>query len=261
MKRLAILNSEGNIIECRINKYSEISVKVLLLKDQGSILFTPKTSDISKYLLGECTLNRIIRFSKDIIINDKRVDAVNVDYNNIHSGKKKITELCKSMLCMENIEMLVAQLEVRNNIIKNKRNMPRRHDNPSIKRRNDFVPNKRTYMEINEIVQSISEMNTLGMVSLLNEDALYGGMVMYKFMSLVHNKFEDFKKNGDTILLVNLGNCNGCLSGSKNDSGFSFVGNVSGKKWSLMFLIEDRELVDIFECHNFKQHNPNELPF
>jgi hypothetical protein len=268
MKKLALLNYEGNIMECRIIKGSDLYLLVILLNDNGYINFIPTAKDMYSYLMGRCTVNEMIKGSKKIHVNNICKSPNEIDYKNIHSGEKRITDHSEEDLCIENISKIKEILEKTllksgNSVTINKKGYRRNNRyNKYISPRNsnDSVPNEETIMQIDSIVTSISKMDSLALYSCLDEDIEYMNMCMYRFLALLHKKFENFKTKGDTGLFITKGKCGGCFTGSEG-IGFKFTGNNTGDDWSLLFKIQKHHLIDIFECYNFKDAGPNNYKF
>ena len=268
MKKFALLNCEGNIMECRIIRGSDLHVIVILLNDDGYINFIPTVKDIYSYIMGRCTINEMIKGSKTIHVNNISKSPDEIDYTNIHSGEKKITDHSTDVLCLENISTLKDLLEkvlfkAEKHISKVKkaaRRNSRRNKYISPRNNTTDIPNQETIMQIDDIVMSISRLDTLSLCSCLDEDVEYMNMCMYRFLSLIHKKLESFKKKGDTRLYINKGKCGGCVNGDQGIA-FKFMGNNSTEEWSLMFKVQNHNLIDICECYNFKDEDPNDYPF
>ena len=123
------------------------------------------------------------------------------------------------------------------------------------KSRRTFVPSQWdeiTEIMIHKTVAAFSEMNIEQLVELLDEEIEYEDLGKWRFLSLIKKQFEEFKKQGNAYLLQDPSQCMGCSFGT---FGFVFKGNRSKRKWSLVFKVEDGQLVDIYECNMMLGHH------
>ncbi len=125
--------------------------------------------------------------------------------------------------------------------------------------------NEITELIVDKIVVAFSEMNIEELVKLLDEEIDYQDLGKWRFLALIKKQFEQFQKDGDTYLFQEASQCMGCSFGT---FGFIFKGNKSERKWSLVFKVEDKALVDIYECNMMLGHHvedknepSDDLPF
>lgn len=103
-----------------------------------------------------------------------------------------------------------------------------------------------TYHEA--IVYYIATLDSEMLHDILDDTRAYQDMFKEDFIKKIDLAFERFKQAGDTILEIYPGACSSC---NKGVTGFSFVGK-SGLYMNILFKFEGSEIVDIFECHSFK---------
>jgi hypothetical protein len=88
--------------------------------------------------------------------------------------------------------------------------------------------------------------------SFLKNDRTYQDFPKYLFVSKLIKAFEQFEKSGDKVLTLHKGGCAGCSKGCR---GFTFLGK-RGDYMDILFLMEDDEIKDIYECSNFVNDEP-----
>ena len=90
-------------------------------------------------------------------------------------------------------------------------------------------------------------MNPTKLGFILNEDHEYMQMNMYLFLAYMRDKFLENMSMGDTLL-----NYRRVRDRSEkvNAYTYKFIGNKSTKEWTLIFQIEDQDIVNILEYKN-----------
>lgn len=247
-KKFSILNSEGDIMQCIINKYSEIRVKVLLQDNLGHIVFTPILNDIVMYLLGLRKLNYVIFRSKDFVKNGKPVLLRDVGIAKVCFADKSITDLSSDLINNENVSNLVSQFEKRQEIMGVAQPTVRK----TRKESNVNYPSKATCEEISLIVDTIATLDITSLVPLLDENKKYGGRNMYLFLSYMKNKFSEYRNIGERSLGVKMAECDGCDKCKTPQNGVIFYSHTNKMEWPLVFKIKNEKLVDIYECQSLK---------
>jgi len=91
--------------------------------------------------------------------------------------------------------------------------------------------------------------------SLLDDNRTFQDFPKYLFIKKLANAFQRFINNGDTLLNTYNGTCNSeiCSIGCK---GIRFIGNHSGLYIDIVFKIENEEIIDVYECHQFSTISP-----
>ena len=112
--------------------------------------------------------------------------------------------------------------------------------------------NEITEIVVNKIVVAFNEMDIMELVSLLDEEIEYQDLGKWRFLALIKKQFKQYQKDGDSYLFEELSHCVGCSFGR---FGYTFKGNHSQRKWSLVFKVENGALVDIYECNMFYRHH------
>ena len=81
MKKFELINCEGTVLECKIDRIENVSVNVYLYKEAGYLKFRPLLKDLYKYLLGCITLEDVLKTSKNIKVNniEKEIDHIDID--------------------------------------------------------------------------------------------------------------------------------------------------------------------------------------
>ncbi len=70
------------------------------------------------------------------------------------------------------------------------------------------------------------------------------------FLAKLRDRFNWFKKKGDTELTIKPGKCGWC---NKGENGFKLIGNNSGE-WTSYLIIKDEkeaDIIDLIECTSF----------
>lgn len=91
--------------------------------------------------------------------------------------------------------------------------------------------------------------------SLLDDNRTYQDFPKYLFVQKLANAFQRFINSGDTFLNTYNGICKSeiCSVGCK---GSRFIGNHSGLYIDIVFKIENEEVIDVYECHQFSTISP-----
>lgn len=108
--RVELINCEGAVLKCKINRFG-VSLSAYLLDGKGYIEFTPRFVDLYKYLLGLLTLENVLDASGEIKINNVVYDYKEIDLINIHSINKRLTDHSEQDLDIQNIAKLIAKIE------------------------------------------------------------------------------------------------------------------------------------------------------
>ena len=121
MKKFELINCEGTVLECKIDRLENVSVRVYLYKEAGYLKFRPLLKDLYKYLLGCITLEDVLKTSKNIKVNniDKEIDHIDIDRQ--HCMSRKITENSEQDLDLINLAKLIFETE--KIIFKNKKHV------------------------------------------------------------------------------------------------------------------------------------------
>ena len=86
---------------------------------------------------------------------------------------------------------------------------------------------------------------------LLPANRTYQDFDKHIFIQKLGEALEEFKSDGDTFLNQFSGHCNSQIC-NFNCAGFAYVGNHSGNYFYLIVDIKDGEVMDMYECSNFK---------
>lgn len=97
------------------------------------------------------------------------------------------------------------------------------------------------------IVFFISQLDIEMVEAFLDEKVVYQNFSKSIFIGKLNNTFKQFEQEGNRILTVHKGSCEGCSKGCK---GFTFLGS-KGHYMDLLFLQDKGKIKDIYECHNF----------
>lgn len=101
-----------------------------------------------------------------------------------------------------------------------------------------------------QLILAFCEMNIPALIDLLDEDIDYDDIGKYRFLEFVRAKFALFEIKGDTHLVKSSGSCQGCSNGS---FGYRFIGNNSEKIWDVIFKVDGKKIIDIYECNFFEE--------
>ena len=240
MKEFELINCEGTVLECKIDRLDNVSVHVYLCREEGYLKFRPLLKDLYKYLLGCITLEGVLKTSKNIKVNniDKEADHIEIDHQ--HCMSRKITENSEQDLDLRNLAKLIFEIE--KILFKNKK-----HVNLNVDRREGASINRSINSNLRSAINAIREMNSTKLGYILNEDHEYMQMNMYLFLAYMRDKFLENVCMGDTLL-----NYRRVRDRSEkvNSYTYKFIGNKSAKKWTLIFQIEDQDIVNILEYKN-----------
>ena len=91
----------------------------------------------------------------------------------------------------------------------------------------------------------------------LDNEKTYQDFPKYLFIRKLIVAFEQFESDGDKVLTLHKGFCNGC---SRGCTGFTFLGK-QGKFMDVLFKMKGEEIDDIYECSSFSNDTdvPNKL--
>ena len=232
--RVELINCEGAVLKCTVGRFN-VSLLAFLLDGQGYIKFTPRLEHLYKYLLGHFTLENILEAAEEIKINNVIYDFKDINLTNIHSVDKRITDHSEQDLDIKSLAKLIAKVE---SILFKKRSLDKLGINDA------KMTHYSTSPLLWSVVKSIRKMDTLKLADILNEDGEYMETNIYMFLARLRDKFEAFKKNGDTKLYAQK---------IKEDNRpfssyvFRFKGNKSTMEYHLEFQIINEETIKIKE--------------
>ena len=101
----------------------------------------------------------------------------------------------------------------------------------------------------------IQEMNIEALYYLLDVERTYQDWQRNEFILKLERVMEKFEANGDTYLNAVQGSCGG--SCSKGQNGYLFIGNNSKNYMNLLFVEEELQLTDLYECSLFRTQFEN----
>ena len=99
---------------------------------------------------------------------------------------------------------------------------------------------------INSIWYGIMTMDTVLLDRILDDTIDYEDIGKEKFIEKLSDQFYLHKDLGDTSLELDLNYCNGC---NNNQPVCTFIGNNSGRHFSLYFDILESTIKDIYHCN------------
>jgi hypothetical protein len=105
------------------------------------------------------------------------------------------------------------------------------------------------------VLKCIQEMNIEALYYLLDVERTYQDWQRNEFILKLERVMEKFEANGDTYLNAVQGSCGG--SCSKGQNGYLFIGNNSKNYMNLLFVEEDLQLTDLYECSLFRTQFEN----
>ncbi|MEY4893395.1 MAG: hypothetical protein RL751_205 [Bacteroidota bacterium] len=100
------------------------------------------------------------------------------------------------------------------------------------------------------VLKCIQEMNTAALYYLLDVERTYQDWQRNEFILKLERVIEKLEADGDTYLNAVQGACGG--SCSKGQNGYLFIGNNSKNYLNLLFVEEDLQLTDLYECSLFR---------
>ena len=101
----------------------------------------------------------------------------------------------------------------------------------------------------------IQEMNVEALYYLLDLERTYQDWQRNEFILKLERVMEKFEADGDTYLNAVQGSCGG--SCSKGQNGYLFIGNNSKNYMNLLFVEEELQLTDLYECSLFRVNFDN----
>ena len=101
----------------------------------------------------------------------------------------------------------------------------------------------------------IQEMNIEALYYLLDVERTYQDWQRNEFILKLERVMEKFEANSDTYLNAVQGSCGG--SCSKGQNGYLFIGNNSKNYMNLLFVEEELQLTDLYECSLFRTQFEN----
>ena len=96
----------------------------------------------------------------------------------------------------------------------------------------------------------IQEMNTDALYYILDVDRTYQDWKRNEFILKLERIMKRFEAAGDTYLNAVQGSCGG--SCAKGQNGYLFIGNNSRNYMNLLFVEDQLELQDLYECSLFR---------
>ncbi len=96
----------------------------------------------------------------------------------------------------------------------------------------------------------IQEMNIQALYYLLDVERTYQDWIRNEFILKLERIMKRFEAAGDTYLNAVQGSCGG--SCSKGQNGYLFIGNNSHNYMNLLFVEDQLELQDLYECSLFR---------
>lgn len=101
----------------------------------------------------------------------------------------------------------------------------------------------------------IQEMNTDALYYILDVDRTYQDWKRNEFILKLERIMKRFEAAGDTYLNAVQGSCGG--SCAKGQNGYLFIGNNSKNYMNLLFVEDQLELQDLYECSLFRTNFTN----
>lgn len=101
----------------------------------------------------------------------------------------------------------------------------------------------------------IQEMNIEALYYLLDVERTYQDWIRNEFILKLERIMKRFEAAGDTYLNAVQGSCGG--SCSKGQNGYLFIGNNSKNYMNLLFVEDQLELQDLYECSLFSTNFTN----
>jgi hypothetical protein len=101
----------------------------------------------------------------------------------------------------------------------------------------------------------IQDMNTAALYYLLDVERTYQDWQRNEFILKLEYIIRQFQADGDTYLNAVQGACGG--SCSKGQNGYLFIGNNSKNYMNLLFVEDQLELQDLYECSTFRTNFKN----
>lgn len=100
------------------------------------------------------------------------------------------------------------------------------------------------------VLKCLQAMNTEALYILLDIDRSYQDWQRNEFILKLERVLKKFEADGDTYLNAVQGACGG--SCSKGQNGYLFIGNNSKNYMNLLFVEDQLELTDLYECSLFR---------
>jgi hypothetical protein len=120
------------------------------------------------------------------------------------------------------------------------------------------IPEMLVHIEITDaqlVLKCIQEMNVSILYYLLDVERTYQDWKRNEFILKLDRVMAQFEADGDTYLNAIQGNCGG--SCSKGQNGYLFIGNNSKNYMNLLFVEEELQLTDLYECSLFRTRFDN----
>lgn len=105
------------------------------------------------------------------------------------------------------------------------------------------------------VCKCIQDMNTEALYYLLDAARSYQDWQRNEFILKLERIMQRFEADGDTYLNAVQGSCGGsCVKGQ---NGYLFIGNNSKNYMNLLFVEEELQLTDLYECSLFRTNFDN----
>lgn len=105
------------------------------------------------------------------------------------------------------------------------------------------------------VLKCIQAMNTDALYLLLDVDRTYQDWQRNEFILKLARVMKKFEADGDTYLNAVQGACGGSCSRGQN--GYLFIGNNSKNYMNLLFVEDELQLTDLYECSLFRTQFEN----
>tara|TARA_B110000444_G_C18794147_1_gene573989 strand:+ start:293 stop:1084 length:792 start_codon:yes stop_codon:yes gene_type:complete len=248
MKRYKIISCKDFSLSCELNIRDRFNKELsifIFFNSNGYIKSIPFTNDICKFLAGGINLSEIVVRSKSILFNN-----VNIDIHDLSEVLLKSIDININQLSIKNKNLSNINL-VLNLLVGDARNgHDARHINPYNKSTRNTIDDK-----ISHVIHAVSTLDVSLLHPLLKEDMTYMRMNIYRFLNYMHNKYDEFKKEGNTYLkfdkiFFNSNNNNHIsdeLGLKKNFEGVIvlFHGNKTNKQLSFLLRTKESKVLSI----------------
>lgn len=193
MKRYKIISCKDFSLSCEMNIRNRFNKELsifIFFNSNGYIKSIPFTNDVCEFLAGVINLSDIVVRSKSILFNNVNTDihelpdfllkSIDININNLSNNNKNLSNI--------NLVLNLLVTDARNG-------HDARHINPYKESTRNLIDDK-----ISPVIQAISTLDVSLLHPLLKEDMTYMRMNIYRFLNYMNNKYDEFRKEGNTYL-------------------------------------------------------------
>ena len=115
MRKLGLINCEGNIVELYVNSRSVLTMRALLNNSAGYLEFTPLLADIKAFLNNQSSLYELIKGAKELFIlagRKSRIAVQTIEKKHIYLSDRSLNDNGQDVV-EENVSLIKQLLGIK----------------------------------------------------------------------------------------------------------------------------------------------------